>query len=347
MHPTWVFAADFSPDGKNLVTACFDRVARIWDLERGRLIPPGLKHGGGVHACKFSPDGAWIVTASYDSTVRLWNVATQEPVRPVAILPGSAQAFDVAIAPDGRHVAMGCDDGSVRVWDLAATGAFPQRTFDTYTLRGDRYFNAPDDKTLRLVDRIGARLAELHFDEPVRKLSVSNDGAFVATVSGPTNSSAVSVWNVSRPQKPIFAVTGAVDQVFLSGDGALLATWSGTQIVAHAVARGVQLFKTSSKYNKDIQVVFDARSATVAVIKNKIVEVRSTTTGELHFPEYKFPGTVQQLVFSQDGHRFVVGCNDGAFSRHPAQVFDSATGAPLSPAVYPSRRDFGGALQSR
>jgi WD40 repeat protein len=55
----------YSPnDGKRVVTASYDKTARIWDAESGKEIvaPQGHKHQ--VRAASFSPDGQRVVTAS-------------------------------------------------------------------------------------------------------------------------------------------------------------------------------------------------------------------------------------------------------------------------------------------
>ena len=44
LHPDWVFHADFSPDGRLVVTACRDRYVRVWDWRTGRLAGSPAKY---------------------------------------------------------------------------------------------------------------------------------------------------------------------------------------------------------------------------------------------------------------------------------------------------------------
>ena len=67
--------AEFSPDGRTIVSASDDNTARLWDVASGKQLQR-LKHEGKVHAASFSPDGRTIITASEDGTARLWDAAS-------------------------------------------------------------------------------------------------------------------------------------------------------------------------------------------------------------------------------------------------------------------------------
>jgi WD40 repeat protein len=57
-HTGRLMAAEFSPDGKTIVTASFDRTARIWESRSGELL---RTISGVVHAATFAPDGKSLV----------------------------------------------------------------------------------------------------------------------------------------------------------------------------------------------------------------------------------------------------------------------------------------------
>jgi WD40 repeat protein len=67
------YSAEFSPDGKRIVTAGSDNTARIWDIETRKTAPVLTGHTGPVFSAAFSPDGQRVVTASADKTAQVWD----------------------------------------------------------------------------------------------------------------------------------------------------------------------------------------------------------------------------------------------------------------------------------
>jgi len=74
-HGDQVKSAQFSPDGRSVVTASDDNTAQLWDATTGAPIGQPMKHKGLVHIARFSPNGRSVVTASSDNTARMWDVS--------------------------------------------------------------------------------------------------------------------------------------------------------------------------------------------------------------------------------------------------------------------------------
>jgi tetratricopeptide (TPR) repeat protein len=116
-HHAGVYSAQFSPDGQRVVTASFDRTARLWDAASGKSIGEPMKHEAVVYSAQFSPDGQRVVTASHDKTARLWDAATGKPI-------GEPMRHESAVrsaqfSPDGQRVVTASGDKTARVWDAA------------------------------------------------------------------------------------------------------------------------------------------------------------------------------------------------------------------------------------
>lgn len=121
-HPAAVTDAQLSSDGKYLLTASRDGVARLWDVTSGEVITAFRGHLGQVTSAAFSPIGRQIATASTDRTARVWNLDTG---RTITVLVGHTGVVnDAAFSPDGKLLATGGADRTVRVWDLASGTPF-------------------------------------------------------------------------------------------------------------------------------------------------------------------------------------------------------------------------------
>ena len=75
-HNGPVYCAEFSPDGKRVLTASEEGTACIRDFASGDLLAPPLKHKTGVRLAVFSPNGERVATLCRDNTVRVWDAAT-------------------------------------------------------------------------------------------------------------------------------------------------------------------------------------------------------------------------------------------------------------------------------
>ena len=72
-HTADVTCAAFSPDGRRLATASFDRTIKLWDTATGRDVFTLRGHTAGVVALAFSPDGNRIASGGIDHTARVWD----------------------------------------------------------------------------------------------------------------------------------------------------------------------------------------------------------------------------------------------------------------------------------
>src|SRR6185295_17264904 len=80
-HTADINSVAFSPDGRLVVTASADGMARVWDAATGASHGELRGHSGTVHSASFSPDGKFIVTAGNDATVRVWDANRLAQVR--------------------------------------------------------------------------------------------------------------------------------------------------------------------------------------------------------------------------------------------------------------------------
>jgi WD40 repeat protein len=114
--------ADFSSDGKRLVTSSFDGIVRLWDVRKGHQIDTFVGHPGRVDGVAYLSAKGYVISVG-DTTLRIWSVTSGLPVR---IIPLPSSAFRVALSPDESHVYSGAHDGTVvcfnaNTWEVTKT----------------------------------------------------------------------------------------------------------------------------------------------------------------------------------------------------------------------------------
>ena len=98
-HTDPVYAAAYTPDGKQLITGAFDRTLRLWDLNSLTTLRTMPGHTGLVLCVALSKDGQRVASGSLDNSVRLWDVPQSVPTAHWQAHGGAAA---VAVAPPGR-----------------------------------------------------------------------------------------------------------------------------------------------------------------------------------------------------------------------------------------------------
>ena len=166
-HSNFVSAVAFSPDGKTLASASYDRTVKLWDASTSALLQTLEGHSNFVSAVAFSPDGQKLVSASYDRTVKLWDVSTSALLKS---LEGHSSSVNTAVfSPDGKILASASEDKTIKLWDTklgvaSATleGHSASVNAIAFSPDGQTLASASEDKTIKLwVTNPGAMSAPL------------------------------------------------------------------------------------------------------------------------------------------------------------------------------------------
>jgi tetratricopeptide (TPR) repeat protein len=103
----------FSPGGRWIVSASFDRTLKIWDATTGAEHLTLRGHTDNVTGCAFSPDSRWLISVSdntitsflqkshYSNTLKLWHAQDKTCV---LTLPLDGTLSGCTFHPDGEHL---------------------------------------------------------------------------------------------------------------------------------------------------------------------------------------------------------------------------------------------------
>ena len=169
-HKDAVYAVAFSPDGRTLATAGYDRVIHLWDIPHRRPTDPKVEivpkktlkdHSDAIYGLSFHPSGKLLASASADRTVKVWDPAAG--TRLYTLGEPTDWVYAVAWSPDGKHLAAGGVDQNLRLWAAdAAGGRLVKGVFAHqkpllrlgYTKDGKTLFTAGEDRVVKAWDAL-------------------------------------------------------------------------------------------------------------------------------------------------------------------------------------------------
>ena len=317
-HKDVVYSAQFSPDGQRIVTASWDKTARLWDAASGKLIGEPMNHERMVYSAQFSPDGQRVVTASADKTARLWDAGSGKPVgKP---MKHQNEVYSARFSPDGQRAVTASADKTARLWDAASGKPLgePMKHEDVvnsaqFSPDGQRIVTASWDKTARLWDAAsGKPLGELmKHEDVVNSAQFSPDGQRIVTAS---EDKTARLWDAAsgKPLGEPMKHEDVVNSAQFSPDGQRIVTasrdktarlWDAASGKAIGEPMKHENVVTSAQFSPDGQRI-------VTASWDKTARLWDAASGGSVGEPMKHEGIVNSAQFSPDGQRIVTASLD-------------------------------------
>ena len=325
-HEDSIDSAQFSPDGKKVVTASKDKTARIWDAETFKQLVVFKEHKDTVFSAKFSPDGKKAVTASADKTARIWDV---ENGKELLRITGHTDAVGTAqFSPDSKRIVTASADKTACIWD-AENGSLQHRYVLTDIVRKTEF--SPNGKKLltqcgnsaAIWDcNSGRQLLLLNTWSMINDVQFSPDGKRIGI-----GCSDGSVWIWDAINGHVIAIlsghTRAVIDVIFSPDGNKLVTASADKTARlwdlrriKVVSQPRTFFWHKSQFSQDGKRAMTTFSNGSMV---RIWDLRNDKMITLH------ADMIDHAQFSPDGKKAVTASTDKT-----ARIWDVENGKELT-----------------
>jgi WD40 repeat protein len=332
-HDDWILSAEFSRDGRRVLTASADTTAKVWDLATHRVLLTLSGNRSDVKTARFNPTGTAVVTASSDGTARVWDITTG-----IALERHRSWVLDAQFTADGRRIFTTGDDHELMVWDghtgayitklkLRASAPILSVAFDPIA-KQHRFVTAMEDGTAIIRNsETGARVRTIdeagHFGEGGELVSAvfSPDGRRVLVASSDWHA---SIWNartgkfIAALAKPrwngeSFTHSNPVTDAVYSPDGKLIVTTGDDRLARVWTASGKARPVIFTRHRGPVlQAVFDPRRSRYVATSGADETVRVWDVNNGRQQAVLDAGVpVSAVAFSPNGRLIATGSPDG------------------------------------
>jgi WD40 repeat protein len=321
-HSARVNGVAFSPNGKNLATASWDRSVLISEADTGQKLATLTGHKGLLMVVAYSPDGQSILTVDRSNSARVWDAKTyqqlteligyQSPVVNAEDDPDTYATF----SPDNRLIVLPNGDNTVRVWETRTGKQVVELRGHTsivwsagFSPDGASIVTASSDQTVRVWESSTGRQLKMlaKHSHNVVDARFSHDGKRVLTASSdktailwePATDAVVSLNHADRIYHVAFSPDDKLMATASLDNTARLWTFSGEQL-AQLNHTGHVNEVTFSPDGQFVLTASDDRSA----------RLWKTSTGEEVAVLRGHTDKVLRAAFSPDGQTIVTSSMD-------------------------------------
>ncbi|KAL2915354.1 hypothetical protein HK105_205219 [Polyrhizophydium stewartii] len=111
-----VYSVKYHPTNAFLATGGYDKVVRLFDVERGMVAKTFSGHQLSISKAIFSPLGNLIISGSKDNTIKFWDIISGLCIKTISSHLGEVTC--VEMSSDGTLLLSSSKDNSNRLWDI-------------------------------------------------------------------------------------------------------------------------------------------------------------------------------------------------------------------------------------
>jgi WD40 repeat protein len=275
----WVASASLSEDGQLVATASFDKLVRVFRVDKPNdpIVLSG--HEAEVRFVAFSRDGTRVLSGGDDSNAFVFSIDGKTP--PVKLAGHRDWLTAGAWSPDGKRVATASFDRTARVWNVDGSGAPLELAGHRAEILavaffpdGEQIVTASADFTARIW-KPGKEPRILQHDGAVSRVAVSLDGKFVATYA---TDHLIRIWRVDSTESPIELEAATVVHLLTFEN-------DGQQLIAIDIEGGVHVWMIDPAALRDRIVKANADCLPKSIRMLHLGE--STTVAESRYADCK------------------------------------------------------------
>ena len=276
-HGASLSSAEFSPDGKYIVTSSYDETAKLWDVVSGKLLLDMKGFRQLLNSARFSPDGSKIfITAMMMETdsmfAKILETKSGKELRRFKM--NDTIAINASFTEKGEKLIASLSDSSVKIWSTE-TG-----------------------KIITVLSNV---------EQPVKSANFSIDGTKIVAVY--FDDSIATIWDAATGQRltGIRSKTGQIKSATFSPDGKKILALSNSNIPRLWDATTGKLFRELKGHRKEIAyATFNSQGDKVLTVSwDSTAKIWDSGTGNLLVTLLGHQSVVCYGSFSPDGKKVI------------------------------------------